>query len=199
MAADTGVVLRELLGIVPRLYAPSFVATLGDLFTSPVVALVAVQLSGRGPAAAGTAAAVSGLAGMTMQLPAASLYSWRGPRQTLGLGALISALGTLLAAASVNAHRFSAFLAATALMGSGRALMRMATTSYMRELAPLEIRGRATALSGGIHRAAAIVAPLIGGSAASRFGMAGPFILGGLAKALASVMFLLGPTPSKSA
>jgi len=55
MAADTGVVLRELLGIVPRLYAPSFVATLGDLFTSPVVALVAVQLSGRGPADEGDA------------------------------------------------------------------------------------------------------------------------------------------------
>lgn len=139
--------LGVLWQLVPRVYIPSFTATLGDLFTSPVLSLVAVELSGAGPAAAGTVAAAAGTAGMLTQLPAAVVYGKLGPRATLSLGASISSVATLCAAACVKAHSFNAFVCASALMGCGRALMRMATTSYVRQLAPVSLRGRATALS----------------------------------------------------
>jgi MFS family permease len=181
--------------IVPCVYLPSFTATLGDLFTSPILSLVAVDLSQAGAAAAGTVAAASGTAAMLTQLPAAALYGLIGPRATLAAGAAISSVATLCAAACVRARHFGAFVAASALMGCGRALMRMATTAYVRELAPAQLRGRATALSGGIHRFAAIVAPTVGGFVAKRYGMAGPFLLGALSKALGSVLFLCGPKP----
>eukprot|EP01044_Picomonas_judraskeda_P023218 COSAG03_NODE_6022_length_1127_cov_1.906796_1_plen_148_part_00 len=139
--------LAALWQIVPCVYLPSFTATLGDLFTAPVLSLVAVELSGGGAAAAGTVAAAAGTAAMITQLPAAVIYGKLGRRATLSLGASISSVATLCATACVKAGRFNTFVCASALMGCGRALMRMATTSYVRQLAPISLRGRATALS----------------------------------------------------
>ena len=191
--------LAALWRMVPCVYLPSFTATLGDLFTSPVLSLVAVELSGAGAGAAGMVAAAAGTAAVLTQLPASVIYSRIGPRGTLALGAGISSAATLCAAGCVQAQRFATFVASCALMGCGRALMRMATTAYIRELAPDQLRGRATALSGGVHRFAAVVAPLVGGVAAKRFGMAGPFVLGGLTKLLAACLFLLGPKRNRAA
>ena len=191
--------LAALWRMVPCVYLPSFTATLGDLFTSPVLSLVAVELSGAGAGAAGMVAAAAGTAAVLTQLPASVIYSRIGPRGTLALGAGISSAATLCAAGCVQAQRFATFVASCALMGCGRALMRMATTAYIRELAPDQLRGRATALSGGVHRFAAVVAPLVGGVVAKRFGMAGPFVLGGLTKLLAACLFLLGPKRNRAA
>ena len=65
--------------------------------------------------------------------------------------------------------------------------------AYTRELAPVWLRGTACAMEGGVGRLGSVVAPLLGGIAATRWGTTGPFVMGGLAKSLASVLFLLGP------
>jgi hypothetical protein len=63
-----------LLPLARRIYLPMFFGTAGDLLTSPVLSLVAVDLSGGGLAAAGAAATASSMASMASQLPAAAVY-----------------------------------------------------------------------------------------------------------------------------
>jgi MFS family permease len=118
-----------------------------------------------------------------------------GGRAALGLGAAVSAAASLLAAAAVSARHFRVFVLAMAVEGVSGALRSSAHAAYMLELAPARLRGRAAAVSGGVHRVANIVAPVTGGWAAQRYGAAAPFLLGGAAKALGSLLFLLGPPP----
>ena len=188
----------ELARLAPCVYWPSFVWNLGDNFTSPVLSLVAVQLSGGGVGAAGTVAAAMGLASMTMQLPGSALYERLGGKWALALGAAFAGAGTLGGAAALWVRSFPAFVSATAAMGAGRAVLFTSRTAYTRELAPVWLRGRACAIEGGVSRAAGVVAPLVGGSVAARYGIAGPFVLGGAVKLLGAVLFLLGPNRRKT-
>lgn len=177
--------------LVPSFYLPSFVVTWGDVVYAPVLSLLAVQLhSGGSKAAAGTAAAATAAASMLCQVPAALFFAELGPRLTLALGSAISALGSLAAWVAAGANSFPGFIAALCGMGGGRALIRMASVEYIRTAAPVACRGRCTALSGGVHRAAAIIGPLVGGVVARLYGLSAPLLIGAGFKLLGAAIFL---------
>ena len=153
----------------------------------PVIALYARSF-GVAQAAIGLAIAMYGLARFLVAVPVGKLTDVLGRRAALALGGLVTAAGNLLCASAPN---FAAFVAARFVAGVGAALVLIAGQIVLADITTPERRGRVMAIYQGVFLFAVGVGPYPGGLLAERFGLAAPFVVYGVAGALASAVVWL--------
>ena len=161
----------------------------------PVIALYARSF-GVAQAAIGLAIAVYGLARFLVAVPVGKLTDVLGRRAALALGGLVTAAGNLLCAGAPN---FATFVAARFVAGVGAALVLIAGQIVLADITTPERRGRVMAIYQGVFLFAVGVGPYPGGLLAERFGLAAPFVVYGLAGALASAVVWLAIPDTRGA
>ena len=139
-------------------YGPSFLFAIGQGAVVPIVALAAKDL-GASVAIASLTVALRGIGTMVFDLPAGALVSRLGERRAMavGTGILLASLVACILATSVWV-----FAAGMFLMGCGWSMWLLARLTYVSDVMPLRLRGRALSTLGGVQRMGNFVGPFLG-------------------------------------
>lgn len=106
-------------------------------------------------------------------LPSSWLLSHFGIKNTMLTGIMV----LLIPALSLFFIRsLWLIIALLFVLGSGLSIYSIARHTYISVVIPLEVRGRAISLLGGVFRAGLFVGPIIGGWVGGRFGLPAAFI-----------------------
>ncbi|MYA54562.1 MAG: MFS transporter [Dehalococcoidia bacterium] len=148
--------LRSLIGGV---YLPALLFGIGQWMVIPVIPLFADEL-GAVVVIVGLIVAARGAGSMIGDVPAGLITRRLGGRATM-------TAGVLLTAATAAAMGFSSGPAVLGLFvllnGLAFALWHVSRLAYMTETVPIEYRGRARSLVGGLTRVGVFTGPIIGG------------------------------------
>jgi MFS family permease len=152
--------------IALSLYLPVFLFSFGRGLILPVIPLFAGSL-GANLGTVGIIAAAYGFGALVMDLPAGFIAARLGPAASMTVGFCgmgISALGMALAPGPLALGLFH--------LGAGGflALWNISRLSYMKSVLPVEHRGRALSLMGGVLRIGTFAGPIAGGFAAELAG-----------------------------
>ena len=154
-------------------YVPTFLFAVGQGAVIPVVALAARD-EGASVALAGFIVALRGLGVLIFDLPAGWLVSKFGEQRAMVAGTLLVIVALL---GSAFAPGVWLFAASTFLMGCGWAVWLLARLSYVSDVMPVNLRGRALSTLGGINRVGNFVGPFLGALAALAFGLEGAYLV----------------------
>jgi MFS family permease len=168
MTGDGEPTLRSL---VLTVYLPTLLFAAGQGAVIPVVALTAADL-GASVAVAGLAVAAKGFGQMAFDIPAGALIERLGERRAMGAGTGVLVVALLLALASPNVV---IFLLAMVLLGCGWSVWLLARLTYVSEVMPFHLRGRALSTLGGVNRIGNFLGPFIGAGAILWLGLAGAY------------------------
>ena len=135
----------------------------------------------------GVVVAARYLGTMIFDVPAGILVTRFGMRRTMISGVVLFGLAAVWAGLSPN---LTSLLAARILAGISFALWSISRHSYIATTVPMDVRGRALSLFGGISRMATILGPLIGGLLAEFVGIRVPFYAQGGVALLTLVMII---------
>lgn len=152
-------------------YGPSFLFSIGQGAVIPIVALAARNL-GASVAVASLTVALRGIGTMLFDLPAGALVSRLGDRRAMVVGnaiLLASLVGCILA------DEVWLFAASMFLMGCGWSVWLLARLTYVSEVMPLRLRGRALSTLGGVNRMGNFVGPFLGAAAITVWGLDGAY------------------------
>jgi MFS family permease len=152
-------------------YLPTLLFAIGQGAVIPVVALTAADL-GASVAVAGLAVAAKGLGQMAFDIPAGALIERLGERRAMATGTAVLIVSLLLALASPNV---AVFLGAMVLLGCGWSVWLLARLTYVSEVMPFHLRGRALSTLGGVNRIGNFIGPFAGAAAIVWFGLAGAY------------------------
>ena len=157
--------------LVLTVYLPSFLFATGQGAVIPVVALTATDL-GASAAIASLAVAARGIGTMAFDLPAGVLVERLGERRAMAIGTavLVASLVGCLVSPTVWL-----FLASMFLMGCGWAVWLLARLTYVTEVMPFHLRGRALSTLGGVQRIGNFVGPFVGAAAILWLDLAGAY------------------------
>ena len=161
--------VRSLLWSV---YAPSFLLSIGQGILIPVLPGFAKEEMAASIGLIGLVIAARYIGTMIFDVPAGILVGRIGLRKTMVAGVLLFGIAAIWAGMSPN---FSSLMAARLLAGASYALWSISRHSYIASAVPMDVRGRALALFGGLSRIATILGPLIGGILAEFVGIRVPF------------------------
>ncbi|MBT6276980.1 MAG: MFS transporter [Chromatiales bacterium] len=163
-------VMRELIGSV---YVPSFLAAIAQNAVMIMLPLYALQFEG-GAALAAVMLGARGAGVMIADVPAGVLVSRLGDKWVMTAGLLLLVVVTLVAAL---------FQSPIALLwvalGSGIAtgLWLIARLAYITDTVAGEQRGRVIAVMAGVHRASALIGPVLAGVSVQVLDYAATFII----------------------
>lgn len=170
-SATNGATLRS-LGL--SVYVPTFLFAVGQGAVIPIVALAARD-EGASLAVAGFIVALRGLGILAFDVPAGWLVSKLGEQRAMVVGTLIVIVSLVGSAFAPGIWAFAAF---TTLMGCGWSVWLLARLSYVSDVMPVNLRGRALSTLGGINRVGNFVGPFLGaGVAAIGFGLTGAYAI----------------------
>lgn len=152
-------------------YGPSFLFAIGQGAVIPIVALAARDL-GASVAMASLTVALRGIGTLAFDLPAGALVSRLGERRAMvvGTGILLASLVGCIVATSVWVFALSMLL-----MGCGWSMWLLARLTYVSEVMPLRLRGRALSTLGGVQRMGNFVGPFLGALAITAAGIDGAY------------------------
>jgi MFS family permease len=152
-------------------YLPSFIFSVGQGAVIPIVALVARDL-GASPAMAGFVVALRGIGTLAFDIPAGMLVSRLGERRAMAVGTMIL-LGSLVGCVvSPSVPLFGLFMF---LMGCSWAVWLLARLSYVSDVMPIHLRGRALSTLGGTMRVGNFIGPFLGAVAIGVVGLDGAY------------------------
>ncbi len=172
-------------------YGPSFLFAVGQGAVIPIVALAAKDL-GASVAIASLTVALRGIGTMLFDLPAGALVSRLGERRAMAVGTAILLVSLVGSVAASNVWIFSASML---LMGCGWSMWLLARLTYVSEVMPLRLRGRALSTLGGVNRVGNFVGPFLGAVAVSAIGLDGAYYVH-IALAIAGCVLLFAvPDP----
>lgn len=181
----------RLRALVPSLYAPAFLYSIGQGALVPVIALAARREGASIP----LAGAIVGLRGIGICLgdvPAGKLVSRLGQRRSTVLASAVLAVSGAAAALG----RAPWLLATSVLiMGLGWATWLVARLSLATDLAPDARRGQVIATLGGASRVGNFIGPLLGALLITAFGIDAAFWLQGVAVAVGCATMLASAPP----
>ena len=191
--ADNAPATIRSLGLT--VYAPSFLFAIGQGAVIPIVALAAKGL-GASIAFAGFTVALRGIGTMAFDIPAGSLVSRLGERRamTVGTGILLVALAGCLV--STSAVLFAAFMF---LMGCGWSMWLLARLTYVSEVMPAHLRGRALSTLGGVQRVGNFIGPFLGAAAITAMGIDGAYLVHIVLAITGCAVLFLVPDPHAQA
>ena len=152
-------------------YAPTFVFAVGQGAVIPIMALAARSV-GAGVALAGLIVALRGIGTMLFDIPAGRLITRLGERRAMVIATVVLIVSLVGCAVSTSPVTFavSAFV-----MGCGWAIWLLARLTYVTEVMPPNLRGRALSTLGGVNRIGNFVGPLVGALAIGVAGLDGAF------------------------
>lgn len=153
-------------------YAPSFLLSVGQGILIPVLPGYAKEEMAATIGLVGLVVAARYLGTMIFDIPAGILVTRLGMRRTMISGVVLFGLAAVWAGLSPD---LTSLLAARILAGISFALWSISRHSYIATVVPMDVRGRALALFGGISRIATILGPLFGGLLAEFVGIRVPF------------------------
>ncbi len=175
----------------PSVYAPAALFAVGQGAVTPIMAVAAIRL-GASPATAGLIVAMRSIGLLVFDIPAGLLVARLGERRAMvgGTSLLLAAVGILLVSPTPLSFGFGAFL-----LGGGWAVWLLARQSYVSDVMPIHLRGRALSLLGGLNRIGNFVGPFVGAAAIALVGLHGAFYVQLFAVGLALLMLFVVPEP----
>ncbi len=152
-------------------YLPTLLFAVGQGAVVPIVALTAADL-GASVAVAGLAVAARGVGTMAFDLPAGALVERYGERRAMAIGTAVLVAALALALASPG---IAVFLVAMFVMGCAWSVWLLARLTYVSEVMPFHLRGRALSTLGGVNRIGNFIGPFVGAVAILWWGLAGAY------------------------
>ena len=174
--------------LVWSVYAPSFLLSMGQGILIPVLPGFAKQEMAATIGLIGLVIAARHIGTMIFDVPAGILVGRLGLRKTMIAGVVLFGVSAVWAGLSPN---FSSLMAARVLAGVSFALWSISRHSYIATVVPIDVRGRALSLFGGISRIATILGPLMGGILAEHVGIRVPFYAQAVVAVMTLVMVLI--------
>lgn len=148
--------------------------------------------------AIGATVAFYGLSRVVLSIPTGQIADRLGRRNCLALGGVVSALGNFWCAA---AQSYLELVLARLVAGAGAGIVLTAGLIVLADITTPATRGRAMAIYQGVFLFAVGIGPFPGGFLAERYGLEAPFLVYGVAGALATAIawFCVAETrPSRS-
>lgn len=180
--------------LVPSLYAPAFLYSIGQGALVPVIALAA-RRDGASIPLAGVIVGLRGIGICLGDMPAGKLVSRLGQRRsTFAATAVLAASGAVAALAATP----WVLGPAVVVMGFGWAAWLVARLSLATDLAPDGRRGQVIATLGGASRAGSFVGPVLGALVIGAFGLDATFWLQGVMVVVGCITMLAFTPPSRS-
>lgn len=139
-------------------YLPTFLFAVGQGAVIPMVPLTAREMGGS-LAFAGWVVALRGIGLLCFDVPAGWLVARLGERRAMAVG---TALILVALSVAIAAPVPLLFAAAMFVMGCGWSVWLLARFSYVTDVLPPAMRGRALSTLGGVSRAGSFVGPFIG-------------------------------------
>ncbi|MCB1745006.1 MAG: MFS transporter, partial [Gammaproteobacteria bacterium] len=165
-----GQVMREMIGSV---FVPSLLAAVAQNAIMIMLPLYALQFDG-GAALAALMLGARGAGIMLADLPGGMLVSRLGDKWVMVAGLALLIAVTALAALFGSA---SALLVVALLSGIGTGLWIIARLAYLTDHVALEQRGRVVSVIAGVHRAGALLGPVLAGVGVQPLGYAATFLI----------------------
>lgn len=172
-------------------FMPAFLFAVGQGAVIPILPLVAEDL-GSTVAVAGLIVALRGIGQMVFDIPAGSLVSRFGERTTMIIGTVILIVGSLGSALSPNPLVLTFFVF---VMGCAWSVWLLARLSYVSDVMPAHLRGRALSTLGGVNRIGNFVGPFLGAAVIGIGGLDSAFHLQILFAAIGLATLLFAPEP----
>lgn len=193
-AADRPQVGLRSLGL--SVYAPTLLFAIGQGAVIPIVALAASDL-GASVALAGFIAALRGIGVLAFDVPAGWLVARFGERMAMAVGTIIVAASLVGSALAPSPLVFGIF---TFIMGCGWSVWLLARLTYVTDVMPVTMRGRALSTLGGLNRVGNFIGPFIAILAIQLMDLEGAYLLHFVSAVAALGMLVLfvkdaGPPP----
>ncbi|HEU0073380.1 MAG TPA: MFS transporter [Dehalococcoidia bacterium] len=178
----------RLRSLVFSVYLPTIFFSIGQGAVIPAIPLFAREL-GSSVAIAAFIVAMRGIGQLVGDIPAGLAVSKWGDK-----GAMVAGT-TLIGVVAIGASLSPTPIALGALvfvMGIGWAFWQIARLAYVSEVAPLEQRGRALSMTGGMNRIGNFIGPALGGFLGEYAGYEAAFLLqAAMGLAAAALMFIV--------
>jgi MFS family permease len=169
-------------------YIPTILFAIGQGAVIPVIPLFAREL-GSTVAAASLIVALRGLGQLVFDMPAGVAVSKWGDKGAMVAGTVMVATVAVGAAFSSSVLVFGVLVF---IMGGGWAFWQLARLAYVTEVTPVEQRGRAMSMLGGMSRVGNFIGPVVGGVLGQAFGLESAFLAQALMGiAAAAMMFMV--------
>ena len=149
----------KLSSLTFSIYVPTLLFSIGQGAVIPAIPLFARDL-GSSVAAAALIVALRGIGQLIFDMPAGLIVSRWGEKSSMIAGMGLIAMGAVGAAVSPTPEVLGFFVL---IMGGGWSFWNIGRLSYVSEVAPLEQRGRALSMTGGMNRIGNFIGPTIGG------------------------------------
>jgi MFS family permease len=178
----------RLSSLVFSVYLPTILFSIGQGAVIPIIPLFAREL-GASVAAAAFIVGLKGIGQLIGDLPAGIAVSKWGDKGAMVCGTAL--IGVTAIGASLSSS--PAVLGVLVLiMGIGWAFWQLARLTYVTEAAPLEHRGRALSMTGGMNRIGNFIGPAIGGLLGEYAGLEAAFMLQAvMGLSAAAMMFIV--------
>ncbi len=162
-----------LRSIALSVYVPTLLFAIGQGAVIPIVALAAKDL-GAGIAMAGLIVALRGIGILAFDVPAGWLVGKFGERFAMAFGTILVIATLIGSAVAPNPWVFGA---CSFLMGCAWSIWLLARLTYVSEIMPVHMRGRALSTLGGINRVGSFIGPFLGAGFAVWVGLDGAYII----------------------
>jgi MFS family permease len=169
---------RELMLAV---YLPTILLAIGQGALLATLPLYAAEL-GVGYTMISVISAAAAMGTLITDVPAGALLHRIGLRRAMLIGCALVVVGTLSLALDLTP---GVIVALRVLAGLGTALWGLSRHAFIAGAVPIERRGSAIAMFGGINRVGIFGGPALGGFVATLFGLQSSFILTGFMAILA--------------
>jgi MFS family permease len=178
----------RLSSLIFSVYLPTVFFSIGQGAAIPAIPLFARHL-GASLAFAAFIVALRGIGQLIGDIPAGFAVSKWGDKGAMVAGTTL--IGIVAVGASLSPSPV-VLGGLTLIMGIGWAFWQIARLAYVSEVAPLEQRGRALSMTGGMNRIGNFIGPALAGVLADRFGLESAFLLQAvMGIAAAALMFIV--------
>ncbi|MGE3621246.1 MAG: MFS transporter [Acidimicrobiia bacterium] len=160
--------LRSLIATV---YLPTIIFSIGQGAVIPIVALAARDI-GASIAVAGATAALRGIGTMVFDVPSGKLVARFGEQKAMVVATALLIVSLVGCVASPSVAAFAVFMF---LMGCAWSVWLLARLTYVSDVMPNHLRGRALSTLGGVQRIGNFIGPFAGALAISRWGIDGAY------------------------
>lgn len=178
-----------LRAIFPSAFLPALVFEIGNGAVAPVAVITALDL-GASPGLAGFLVALLGIGQLAGDLPAASLAARVGDRRAMTVAGAVSAVAMLGAMLAPSPALFGGCLF---VLGACNATFYLARHSYLTEVVPAGLRGRAMSVLGGVHRVGLFIGPFAGAAAIGLTSLRAAYVIAIVMAAVTVVLLLVVP------
>jgi MFS family permease len=185
----------NLRSLILSVYLPTFFFSVGEGAVLPIIPLFARE-RGASVAAAALIVGMRALGTMLLDLPSGVVVSRFGDKGAMVAGTALVALVAVGASLSGSVVVLAALIL---IMGGGWAFWQVARLAYVTEVTPIEHRGRALSILGGVSRAGTFVGPILGGFLGNHYGLESAFYAqAGMGLAASALMFINVRSPSEA-